>query len=102
MSHEGRFGWRNCAFLGATFRRREARASDGRETTRDASSASRRWRREGVKYTRLDLRTGLDDEDAAVADDALDVLGSAERALDGGAGAGDGGQRGLARVVVPY
>ena len=102
MSHEGRFGWRNCAFLGATFRRREARASDGRETARDASRASRRWRREGVKYTRLDLRTGLDDEDAAVADDALDVLGSAERALDGGAGAGDGGQRGLARVVVPY
>ena len=35
-----------------------------------------------MKYRRLDLRTGLDDEDAAVADDALDVLGSAERALE--------------------
>lgn len=55
-----------------------------------------------MKYRRLDLWMGLDDEDVVVVDDVFDVLGSVERAFDGGVGAGDGGECGLVCVVVLY
>ena len=48
-----------------------------------------------------DLRTGLDDVDLAVANDAFDVLWCAEGAFDGDAGASDGVEDGCLRVAVP-
>lgn len=50
---------------------------------------------------RSDLRTGLDDVDLAVANDALDVLRGAEGAFDGDACASDGVEDGCLRVAVP-